>query len=79
MEDMATHQFAAIMGFWSIFFFDLGFWRRFGIEDRFFFFWSSRPISNCVRIEQDWVYLQRRVDAAFVGRRKPNFAHPYIF
>jgi len=38
------YQFAAMMGFARIFFLDLGFCRRFGNEDLFFFFWSSRPI-----------------------------------
>jgi hypothetical protein len=32
------YQFAAMMGLWRIFFFDFGFWRFFGIEERFFFF-----------------------------------------
>jgi hypothetical protein len=39
-----AHQFAAIMGFARIFFLDLGFCRCRGIEERFFFFWSMRPI-----------------------------------
>lgn len=43
-ELTVKYQFAAIMGFARIFFLDLGFCRRFGNEDLFFFFWSSRPI-----------------------------------
>lgn len=34
-----------MMGFCKIFFLDGPFWRFLGIEDRFFFFCSSRPIS----------------------------------
>jgi hypothetical protein len=45
-----THQFAAMMGFPSgLTFFDFGLSFIFGIEDLFFFFWSSRPIFAAVR------------------------------
>jgi hypothetical protein len=33
-----------MMGFCRIFFLDLPFWRFFGNDDLFFFFWSSRPM-----------------------------------
>jgi hypothetical protein len=33
-----------MMGFCRIFFLEGPFWRFFGMEDLFFFFWSSRPI-----------------------------------
>ena len=46
-----------MMGFCKIFFLDGPFWRFFGIEDLFFFFWSSRPISAAlwrVRTRDYW-------------------------
>jgi hypothetical protein len=44
---MATYQLAAMIGFplglrWRL---DLGFCFTFGIDDLFFFFWSSRPMA----------------------------------
>jgi len=39
-----VYQFAAMMGFWRIFFLEGAFCRLRGMEDLFFFFWSSRPM-----------------------------------
>ena len=40
------YQFAAMIGLPNgLTFFDFGFIRTFGMEDLFFFFWSSRPIT----------------------------------
>jgi hypothetical protein len=45
-----------MMGFCRIFFLEGPFWRFLGIDDLFFFFWSSRPIFTVfyVRIGYGW-------------------------
>jgi hypothetical protein len=54
MGKIPTYQFLAMMGLARIRFFDAGFRRALGIEDLFFFFWSSLPMMSfacvCLRI-----------------------------
>lgn len=42
-----SYQCFAMMGFCRIFFLEGPFLRFLGMDDRFFFFWSSRPILYC--------------------------------
>jgi hypothetical protein len=54
LQEGDIYQFAAMMGFprGLTRFLDLGFCFTLGIEERFFFFWSSRPMIAVVREEK---------------------------
>ena len=69
---MGMYQFAAMMGFPNgLTFLDFGFILILGIEDLFFFFWSSRPmiaVYELVRLVWSDSAVQRRIS------RRPFFS-----